>query len=187
MIVDGQVVIMAVDPGDTTGWCWLAVDRGDLCSLGTRGFLKKSDLRYGQFKTGGTDAGENFVVDLLVESARRCWDWAEVDVEEDTFLVVLEDFILRNSSMDRSLLSPVRLNAKLQYALRNSGIRTVLQSSSDAMRTVTDDRLRIWNLYDSASGVHARDATRHAVLCARKYASDIRFREWCGMGLRDAA
>jgi len=175
---------MSLDAGDTSGWCWLAVDRLDLCTLGTRVALKKSDIRYGQIPSGGTDSGENRVVDKLVAKARECWAWAEVDEEVDTFILVLEDFVLREMNAGRSLLSPVRINAKLSYALRDSGVRISLQSASDAKRACTDERLRIWNVYDRASGVHARDAQRHAVLCARKYASTLSFREWAGYGLR---
>jgi hypothetical protein len=180
---DGQVVIMAVDPGDTTGWCWLAVDRQDLCTLGTRGALKVSDLSYGQLRSGGLDAGENAVARELVRLSRACWEWAEVEPSVDTFFVILEDFILRNSSMDRSLLSPVRINAKFQFAMDGSGVRVGKQAPSEALGVVTDERLRLWNLYDSSSGVHARDAARHAVLAARKYASQLAFRQWAGIGL----
>lgn len=183
-LVDGQVVFMAVDPGDTTGWCWLAVDRADLCGLGTRGFLRVSDIKYGQLRSGGTDHGENLVAHELVSLSRSLWSWAEVDGETDTFVVVLEDFILRNPSSDRSLLSPVRINAKLELLLDGTGVRVTKQSPSEALATVTDERLRLWNLYDAGSGVHARDAQRHVVLAARKYASQLWYREWAGIGLK---
>jgi hypothetical protein len=83
--------------------------------------------------------------------------------------IVLEDFILRERTSDRSLLSPVRLNAKLEDKFRESmpRVELTLQSPSNAKTTVTNERLKRWGLW-SVGEQHARDATRHLILWLRK-------------------
>lgn len=85
--------------------------------------------------------------------------------------VLMEDFILRMYSKGRDLLTPVRLNAMLDYALETQlGVCvTHRQQPSEAKSVVTDARLKIWGFYTSAGGQeHARDADRHAILFLRK-------------------
>ena len=180
-VKEGRLVVCAFDPGIRTGWAWYDADRVDMCSLGTRGGLKSADADWGMFDTS---KGERYHIDQMVAITRGCWAWAEVDPERDTFIVTIEDFILQMLSSDRELLAPVRLTARYLDRMETSGIAIWTRTTaSEAKRTVTDERLRSWNQYDSASGVHARDAQRHAILVLRKYASDLRFREWAGVGL----
>lgn len=178
---EGRLVVCAFDPGIRTGWAWFDVDRLDMCSLGTRLGLKAAETSWGTFDTS---RGERYHVDQMVAVTRACWAWAEVNEERDTFIVTIEDFILQNPSMDRELLAPVRLTARYLDRMETSGFPIWTRTTaSEAKRTVTDERLRIWNQYDSASGNHARDAQRHGILVLRKYASDLGFREWAGVGL----
>ena len=81
---------------------------------------------------------------------------------------MVEDFILRQFTMARDLLAPVRVTAAFQYglrALRPANPRTyVRQQPSLAMRSVTDDRLKAWGFWAPLKGApHGRDATRHAI------------------------
>lgn len=180
-VKEGRLVVCAFDPGIRTGWAWYDVDRVDMCSLGTRLGLKASDKEWGVFDTS---KGERYHVGQMVAVTRACWAWANVDVSRDTFIVTIEDFILQNPSMDRELLAPVRLTARYLDRMETSGISIWTRTTaSEAKRTVTDERLKMWNQYDSSEGVHARDAKRHAILMLRKYASDLGFREWAGVGL----
>lgn len=88
-------------------------------------------------------------------------------------VVRAEDFVLRQRTMDRSLLSPVRINAKLSYALHGSDIEfDDTQSSSDAKSTVTDDRLKRWGLYEPGRP-HRNDAMRHLILWLRHLRQDL--------------
>lgn len=178
----GRIIICAFDPGGTTGWAWYDIDREDMCNLGTREGLRSASTSWGQF---GQGAPERHSVDKMVEMTRLCWDWAQPNEEEDTFVVTIEDFILRELNADRELLSPVRLTARYLDRMETGPVRIWTRTSAnEAKNTCSDERLRIWNQYDSASGKHARDAQRHAIFIGRKYASDINFRKWAGVGLK---
>lgn len=180
-VTEGRLVVCAFDPGIQTGWAWYDVDRIDMCTLGTRLGLKGADHEHGVFDTS---KGERHHIDQMIAVTRACWAWAEVNEERDTFVVTIEDFILRELSSDRELLAPVRLTARYLDRMETSGLAIWTRTTaSEAKRTVTDERLRIWNQYDKSSGEHARDAQRHGILVLRKYASDLRFREWAGVGM----
>lgn len=180
-VKEGRLVVCAFDPGIVTGWAWYDADRYEMCTEGTRIGLKGSETKWGQFDTS---KGERYHVDQMVDLTRRCWEWAEVDSETDTFVVTIEDFILRMLSSDRELLAPVRLTARYLDRMEQAGIAIWTRTTaSEAKRTVTDERLRLWNQYSTSSGEHARDAQRHAILILRKYASELGFRQWAGLGL----
>lgn len=181
-VSEGRLVVCSFDPGIRTGWAWYDVDRVEMCTQGTRiGLNKGAESEWGQFDSS---KGERYSVGQMVSLTRSCWEWAEIDEEKDTFVVTIEDFILKNPSMDRELLAPVRMTARYLDRMEMSGLAIwTRHGANEAKRTVTDERLRIWNQYSSSSGVHARDAQRHAILVLRKYASDLGFREWAGVGL----
>lgn len=83
--------------------------------------------------------------------------------------VVIEDFILdadkaQSFRGDRSALTPVRLISSLGFGMYWENIQStlIIQNRTDPKRICTDERLKIWGLYDRNSGPHARDAVRHA-------------------------
>lgn len=93
--------------------------------------------------------------------------------------VGIESFVVRQLNASEDFLAPVRLRAILQYQLRlgliNRGDcvsevdrkKLWSQSPSEAKTTVTDQRLKLWNMYTPGPD-HPRDATRHALLHLRK-------------------
>lgn len=97
--------------------------------------------------------------------------------------IVAEQFILRQFRQDAALLSPVRVLAKFEYAVRRAGWgggraptwverRPVLQQPSLALGSVTDERLKEWyggRFFNGTIGApHARDAVRHAITFLRR-------------------
>jgi hypothetical protein len=179
----GRLVVCAFDPGIRSGWAWFDFDRIEMCTLGTARGLKGAETNLGQFDSS---KGERYAVGQMVELTRRCWEWADIDEECDTFIVTIENFTLSPTLVSTSpeLLSPVRMTARYLDRLETSGIAIWTRSSaSEAKNTVTDQRLKLWNQYSSSSGEHARDAQRHGILIARKYASELGFRQWAGLGL----
>jgi hypothetical protein len=117
-------------------------------------------------------AGKSNVLNLSREE-RRCVQMLLSDVLYPWYgaALVIEDFLLRKRSMDRELLSPVRLTAALEYAVEAEGLNMTLhrQQPAEAMTVATDERLKAWGLYKRAGGMqHARDADRHAITFFRK-------------------
>lgn len=180
-------VVIAFDPGETTGYCVMGVnpdallgakdskdslqdrlellDYGEIdCSI-TAAVGAKSErdknLEAMVRKHGGLNLpGENFGVAKMVSMA---------GIKFPTAAIVLEDFILdfKKADQARHTLSPVRITSAFSYglhaALGPGAIRRIhIQGRSLAKTTCTDDRLKRWNLYDRNSGPHARDAVRHA-------------------------
>lgn len=199
------MTVLAFDMGVTVGWSWFSLSQATLLEVGEKRLSTGRRLRSGERACGEIDgaggnglggrrpsspwvARDNTAASRCIDKIRDVWVEAEVDEDLDVFIVVVEDFILRTSDSARHTLSPVRLNAILEWELRDTGIQIVKNSASDAKSVVTDARLKGWGLYDeTASGFggreHARDATRHAVLTVRKWSGDQRFRAGLVRGL----
>lgn len=181
---DRLAIIVAFDPGGTTGYCVMGVPPESLVSSGDlRKALRYIDYgqidcgtRHGQTGVGmarGHD-GLNMVgeIDGIIQMM-NIWD------SFDVCAVVLEDFVLDvgKANMGRDLLTPVRIIAGfstlLHYSYGPAVMENVfIQNRSLAKTTCTDERLKGWNLYDGSSGPHARDATRHAFYFLRDCCGD---------------
>lgn len=171
--------VLAVDPGQWTGWAWLGFCSLDLLDHTDHSLiLASAGLVEPLFLSGQLDCSdEDLGVDALVRYAQAGFSRTEAVAHRKTTapnvssVVVCEDFLLRERTMDRSLLSPVRLNAKLGYAFHGSETTfTDRQSSSDAKTSITDDRLKRWGLYQRGA-THRNDAVRHLILWLRKLRS----------------
>jgi len=89
----------------------------------------------------------------------------------------LEDFILRRFGQDREMLSPVRINAAIEFGVwTEDGRRPFLQAASMAKNTATDERMKRSGLY-RAGLPHGTDAARHVATFYRRARSDARLRE----------
>jgi hypothetical protein len=172
---DGSPTLLVVsyDPGVTTGWATHRLPIEPLMANGFKETVRDPRFAWTSGELGGT---EDQIVDQMVEVLKALYVLGDYS-SGDLFLIAMEDFILRRSEMDRSLLSPVRVFSKFERDLYKTGLRWayVKQSSSDALSVVTDARLQAWNLYKAGS-VHARDAQRHGILAARKFSSEAWYR-----------
>jgi hypothetical protein len=88
----------------------------------------------------------------------------------------VETWIMQQMNQSQDFLSPVRLRAKIEYALykglrENDGQirrRTIQgQSASEAKNAINDQRLKLMGMYTPGPD-HVRDSTRHCVLWIRK-------------------
>lgn len=200
---DKRLTVMGIDNGVTIGWSWFSLDQATILDHSDSALSLSRKLRSGERGCGeitgeGRRSGrapsspwvewDNASMELLLDQIRKVWVEAEVDEEKDVFVLAVEDFVLRTSDSARHTISPVRLNAMLEWELRNSGIQIVKHSASDAKNSVTDARLKAWGLYDWCTKgfqgrEHARDATRHAVLTTRKWMASRHFRAGLVTGL----
>jgi hypothetical protein len=154
--------VVAVDPGGTTGICAVRIEAQTLTAgeFWAHEFYSSIEfLAYDQWpELAAPEAVMNTVLSITASYDGR-------------FPLIIEDFSLRRMSRDRDLLSPVRVGERIAERLAGSpladGIYLVMQTPSEALGTVTDDRLRRWGLYRRGQP-HARDALRHAVHFLRK-------------------
>lgn len=168
-----RLYCVGYDPGVTTGWAVLRMDFEKLCSVGfaelamASGGGRDPDLL--AWDCGQITGSENYQTDVMVGLLRGCWVDGEFEsgADSDVIAVSSESFILRLMNADPDLLAPVRMLAKFDYAAREVPIPRMKHSPSDAKNVVTDTRLRAMNLFAPGSE-HARDATRQAVLMARR-------------------
>lgn len=151
--LDAEGNILSIDPGVHVGW---AVGKRDERKLLDSGMFV---IRY----------GGNMWPHVVESKAVREW-LDEIMVEYDIGVVVIEDFILRKMSMDRELLSPVRVTQTivdfLSLFLRD--VRLIIQPPSD--RVGVSDRLLREKLGAKLVGIsaHEKDALKHLFLAYHK-------------------
>jgi hypothetical protein len=166
------LVVVWADPGVTTGWSVHRVNIRDLLAEGQVGSTRRMWYRVGQFRTPSTSAS----VDAYLNLCRAVWDKA---AEEDVVVIGCEGFTLLMQSTDPALLEPVRFLAVLRDRLRGTEVGVEVQQPGEAIKTITDTRLKTWGLWQV--GVeHGRDAQRHGLLFLRRYASQPHLRKRVG-------
>jgi len=155
--------IIAIDPGQTTGWSLLVLRRSlrerDIFAWNLDTILRsKKTWQHGEIHSLGCEDDAVFRLYKMID------EWPSA-------AVIVEDFILRSERKEKSreLLSPVRITAKIETYLWRNGRPMFLQQASQAKTTVTDERLALWGC-KANDGLpdHARDADRHAILFARR-------------------
>jgi hypothetical protein len=146
--------VVAIDPGETTGWSVMSV-HPEALSEGDVSILQNIlHWTHGQI-VGDENAQASEVLGIVDMFPGAC--------------VLIEDFILRTANAGREVLSPVRITAKIEYGLWLVGAVSYRQMPSEAKSVATDDRLKSWGFYERAGGLqHARDADRHALTWLRK-------------------
>jgi hypothetical protein len=148
-------VCIAFDPGGTTGWSVFGFSPSVFSGSGGGALMDGLE-----FWSAGQFVGKENVQVAAMSALCAAWPSA---------VIVIEDFVLRQMNMDRSLLSPVRITAGLSYALSLEGRGWHAQQPSLAMGALPDDRLKRLGLFSPVrSAQHARDAVRHAVTWCRR-------------------
>jgi len=183
------VSVFAVDPGQTTGWAWCLLGHKEIRERGVEGSIaaalrarsgtQLADRRWawGQIPchyTGGTEAigvDEWQAAEQLISTMEMCGEMGDRisgGAVPAITAVVVEDFVLRQRTMTRDLLSPVRLTAAFYVLMCQHRWRfsVHLQSASDKA-TINDERLKRLGLWAKGEQ-HARDANRHLALYLRK-------------------
>lgn len=141
--------IVCVDPGTTTGVVVCDMDVGKI----------------GCFEISSSESWPRNEEKILNRLQTIC----KGGVRDQEKVVVIEDFFLRPGqvSLNREVLSPVRIGFALFYRVNHYVSRVCWQMPSDAIGLVTDERLRDEGLWVIGSD-HCRDAMRHYLLFCRK-------------------
>lgn len=150
---EGLYIVTALDPGGTTGWCTMGVHPDALTGDPDVPILGNVEWwTAGQFE-GAEDDQADEIVELI-----HSWP---------TSRIIIEDFILRSQAglLGREVLSPVRITAKVVWAIRPR--YAVLQMPSLAMGTITDERQKDWGFWLPGQP-HARDAIKHALTFVKR-------------------
>lgn len=188
--------VLALDPGETTGWAWAVVAYKELNVVRAGGcdwasfwsrVIGSERFQCGQEETyRGPISGSSVAVKTLYQEAHtaRVLGGLIEDLHGLTKIrsngsvgwltdLVIEDFVLRERTKQRNLLAPVRLTAAVaqEVLLSDRLIGVTIQSPSDAKSVVTDERLKQLGLWQTGQ-VHARDACRHLALFLRKLTVD---------------
>jgi hypothetical protein len=162
---DPGLQVMALDPGETTGWAIFWVPTANLLSREVGLF---DDAEYDCGQITGPEEVQTLKVKTVMQGLM-------------SGPLIIEDFILRQFRQDKSLLSPVRVTAMVEYMLyeQNWNAKHPVRKQQPALAktTATDERLRDWGLWE-AGAPHARDAIRHAVTFLRRAKTDPRLRRW---------
>lgn len=176
-----MATVIAIDPGETTGWAMWNVYPEALCDPNEK-ILSNIHL----WTHGQVECVERFDNDEFEDKGVAFVNESEaIGVAElvsllrnwDSATVVIESFILRQQRKDSSLLSPVRISAALSQWLWQQRRSYFIQQPSLAKTTATDDRLKKWGLYHRSGGmIHARDADRHAITFLRRCSVDPNLR-----------
>jgi hypothetical protein len=168
-----QAHLIWIDPGGTTGWAAFSVHPH---ALWRPEFSILSNVTH--YASGDWRGPETLQAYEVVKLLRQ-WPDAAFGIE---------DFILGMMTQDRSLLSPVRVTAMVEYALsREQGKQRKIfkQGAAEVMGTVTDNRMRQWGFFgdEPRHREHARDARKHCLYFLRR-ASENTPR---GLALRNSA
>lgn len=162
VVLMGDYLCAAFDPGGKTGWSLFAVAKKALLDPDEKILANITFWSAGEFS--GSESSHAYRMSYLV----RSWRVAST---------IMEDFILRKFTMGRELLAPVRVTAAFMYALEHEvdpddpypeRYKTVVfQPPSLAMSGLVDGVQREVGLWLPGQP-HANDATKHAVTWLRR-------------------
>lgn len=153
IIPSGVHALFAVDPGGTTGIAAGYVDLKPMVKDTLRGIERRKAIEISGdwLQQARTLAGlmEGFVFTANVESR----------LPLANIHIVFEDFVLRLPASTANLIS-VWVAAGAVALFDRDDIDVTWQQPSEAKSFATDDRLRLWGLWERGSA-HKRDAWRH--------------------------
>jgi hypothetical protein len=157
---DGLVYAMGIDPGGTTGVAIIGVHERTIYST------HPGKIKY--FETFAVTGNLSAQVMEIMTAAS----------EFHPIALVVESFTPKKPITSPEYLSPVRVAARIEMCVETHYILAKLfwQTSSDAMSTAPDSRLKLWGLY-VAGPDHIKDATRHAITFIRKAKENTKLRD----------
>lgn len=155
--------VVAFDPGGVTGWAYFSVHKRAFTKSNNKILSNLVEYDWGEF-----DGSENEQIQKALDLIRQA-RFGDMPFTSDCD-VVTEDFVLLQTIGGKELLSPVRINAALDFALyRNfNGVALKLNYQSRSVRTgITRERLQLWG-FPSVKGKDALAAVQHAITWLRR-------------------
>jgi hypothetical protein len=160
MSANGTIYTMGIDPGGTSGWAVIGVHE--------RTVYMDNPGRILVHEYGEVTGDETAQVITLMGIASQY----------HPLIIVCESFTPKKPITSSEYLSPVRIAARIQFCKDTSYTLAKLtyQTPSMAMKTATDERLKLGGLYVPGPD-HIKDATRHAITFIRRAKQDKALRE----------
>lgn len=163
---------IGVDPGETTGLCAIQLGAGSVFSHRLRaGRVLRGQVGTGSSRALGSGTPWWFREARTVRSiAGRIFAVAEQWGVLECCHLAIEDFIIRENTTDRNLLSPVRITSGLLALFEEmEGINVVphFNQASNGKVGVPDPALKKLGFYEPGQG-HSNDAARQAIIVLRK-------------------
>lgn len=131
--------LLALDPGETTGWCVFDSEDGKHFHLVAQGQEKTWEMDYAV--SGLTGLIKQFKPDHIVHELYAIYEW-------------------KSSDHSWSQVPTLRIIGCLETLCIQQNIPYSAQTAQIAKNFCTDDKLRMWNYYIKGAR-HARDAIRH--------------------------
>lgn len=189
-IVADWISAIAFDPGQDTGWAWCMFDARLAPLLGTRSCLiqaGEAGTRYGQIDCGSTSDDESEAASTMCRYVQQASEQTrqKSGMPMVRTVVICEGFRLRQRTMSLSLLSPVRLQSKLEQSLYEQNvIHQFFEQQASEISIITDEILLDYGMavprhLHCKCHRHANDALRHLILWMRKYVKVVRTTEEC--------
>jgi hypothetical protein len=169
----GQYHILSFDPGGTIGWAHFVFDYQAFSRPENK--LLRWLLSWNCGEYAGTELEQ---LDLATAATWNCHFPNEYNSRLD---VIAEDFELTQLIGGKNLLSPVRINAVIDWECRKHGLALQLQKRQ--MRTaVTPERLNLYGFEGrwttTGRGKDAFAAMQHAVVWARRIKEKSKAQPW---------
>lgn len=164
---DTPMVVIAFDPGGTTGWSVMETTYGGLndqtkslhevVTKWWHGQIVSNDEKIDNYEQVATATMDEII--LTAAHERGC-----------DFAVVIESYQIRSKRTDAETISPIRFIAALEHLVWEHNRYLAKQQPSEKS-IASDDRLESWGFYAPDGLQHARDADRHALIFLRKLRS----------------
>lgn len=165
--------IIGIDPGGVIGWAHLVLDYRAFSRPDHSALAWLTSWQVGEFSGGE--------LDNMVDASNLIYTVHFPNQYNQRVDVVGEDFELTQLIGGKNLLSPVRINAVLEWECAKHGLPYFLQKRQ-ARTVVTAERLRLFGFPGkwptAGKGKDAFSAMQHAVTWLRRIKAESRKRPW---------
>lgn len=172
--------IACIDPGGETGLWWGCFSQSELATGPWKSMQSAMQAKRMQFHQIDSDVvGELQVAVEIDQWLQKCDRLTRLRTNgkiKKIDLIIFEDFLLRAQTMDRALLSPVRITRGVEQLLHARGAIGQLgkyQQASAMKSVVTHERIVAQGFKWTYARRHEWDAFSHGHLFLRNYCNKL--------------